>query len=175
MPKNYKPKPRIEVEDLEGEIWTEMSGFPNYIVSNMGRIRNNRRGNLVKYVDDGQGYDVVNLYFNKVKYTKRVARLVYNSFVDCACGLTIDHINKDKKDNRLSNLRCVSQKVNSNNRDIVKIKNKYNLTNEIRGEIAKKLQTGEWTTWTIYKQFGLPMKYTRNVRKRRSWEKYIKQ
>lgn len=174
MPRNYKRKQRVEVPDLEGEVWVEAFEFPNYLVSNMGRVKNYKRGTLVKLLDDGQGYYLVSLYHNGKRHMKRVARLVYTSFNDCGCGLTIDHINKDKKDNRVHNLRCVTQKENSDNRDAIKIKNKYNLTNELRGLIASKLQSGEWTTWTIYKQFGIPMKYSRNVRKRGSWLKHIK-
>jgi hypothetical protein len=173
MSKYYKPKAKPVIPDLEGEIWGEVYDYPNYLVSNMGRVKNIRRGNLVKPCDDGAGYDVVYLFTNKKKYCKRVARLVWNTFNNCNCDLTIDHINQQKKDNRLSNLRCVSSEVQAENRTLPKIKNKYNLTNEIRGIIAKGLLDGTMTTWTIMKQYGLPLKYTRSVRQRGSWNKYI--
>lgn len=174
MARNYKPKPKIEIPDLEGEIWTEVYGFPNYEISNYGRVKNIRRGNLVKPSDDGQGYYFVGLYYEGKRSIKRVARLVYDSFSDTPCNLTIDHINRQKNDDRYSNLRCITNRENIENKEKVIKNNKYNLTNELRGEIAKKILTGEWTTWTVKKKFGIPMKYTRNVKKRGSWNKFIK-
>jgi hypothetical protein len=64
-------------------------------------------------------------------------------------------------------------KENNDNKKRENPKNKYNLTDEIKGEIAHKLQTKEWTTWTVMKKYGIPTKYTRSVRSRGSWNKYI--
>jgi phosphoribosylanthranilate isomerase len=173
MPRNYTPKPKPLIPNLRGERWIEIYGFPNYQISNMGRIKNVRRGNLVKLSDDGSGYLVVGLFYNKKRHMKRVARLVWNSFSQCDCAETIDHINRNKGDNRLKNLRCITMKENNENKKRENPKNKYNLTDEIKGEIAHKLQTKEWTTWTVMKKYGIPTKYTRSVRSRGSWNKYI--
>lgn len=173
MPRKYKPKPKPTIPNLKGERWIEIYDYPNYVISNMGRIKNVRRGNLVKPADDGSGYLVVGLFYNGKRNTKRVARLVWNSFNQCDCAETIDHINRDKSDNRLKNLRCVTMAENRENKINDNVKNKYNLTDDIRGEIAQKLLTGEWTTWTVLKKYGLPTKYSRNVRSRGSWNKYI--
>ena len=45
-----------------------------------------------------------------------VHRLAYETFVgEIPQGLTIDHINTVRDDNRIDNLRCVTQKENNNN------------------------------------------------------------
>ena len=64
------------------------------------------------------------------KYTMFVHRIVY-----CACNNIdykdipekhdIDHINRCKFDNRITNLRCVSKKENCKNRDTTNMKNRY--------------------------------------------------
>lgn len=173
MSRKYIPKPKPIIPDLPGEEWENIYGFPNYLISNMGRIKNIRRGNLVKDHDDGDGYRIVGLFYNGRRSVKRLARLVWNTFNNCDCALTIDHKNRNKDDNRLENLRCVTLKEQFQNKEVVPSKNKYNLTDEIKGEIAKGLRDGTMTTWTVRTKYGLPMKYTRNVKKRGSWNKYI--
>lgn len=45
-----------------------------------------------------------------------VHRLVWETFVgEIPQGLTIDHINTVRDDNRIGNLRCITQKENNNN------------------------------------------------------------
>ena len=176
MSRKYRPKPKPNIPDLEGEEWMEIYGFPNYLISNMGRVKNIRRGNLVKDHDDGDGYRIIGLFYQGRRSVKRLARLVWNTFNNCDCDLTIDHINRDKEDNRLENLRCITLKEqfeNKDNKHDGPKSNKYNLTNEQRAEIAQGLLDGSLTTWKVRGKFGLPMKYTRNVRNRGSWKKYI--
>jgi hypothetical protein len=50
--------------------------------------------------------------------------------------------------------------------------NKYNLTDEIKGEIHDKYTSGEWSSWRVMKLFGVPINYVRTVMKRNSWAKY---
>ena len=66
------------------------------------------------YLSD-MGYAVIRKRIGGKKKTLRLHRLITN----CPDGLVVDHINRDKLDNRKSNLRCVTQAVNMQNRDAV--------------------------------------------------------
>lgn len=64
-----------------------------------------------------RGYLRVCLYRNKnVKEYYSVHRLVYEAiYGEIPDGMQIDHINGNKNDNRIENLRCVTGKENQNN------------------------------------------------------------
>ena len=69
-------------------------------------------------VDNGHGYKVVRFthFDTGVQVMKYVHRLVFEMFVGTISDeLEIDHINGDRGDNRLSNLRAVSHSENQRN------------------------------------------------------------
>jgi hypothetical protein len=114
----------VEIEYLEGEIFFVIDGFPNYEISNKGRIYNNETGVLLKPRKDANGYYKVDLYKNKKK-TITIHRLVAIAFIANPKNLPeVDHINRIKTDNRLENLRWVSSSENRintlNNREYPK-------------------------------------------------------
>lgn len=146
-------------------------GHENYEISEDGTIRRLMTQNLVKTQISDSGYRVVTLWTNKTKKTRRLARLIWQSFNDCECTETIDHINQNKLDDRLENLRCISNKENSKNKTIYK-GNKYSLTDDIKKDIIKKIKSGV-TTYQIWKQYGIPTKYINSVVKRGTWNKYL--
>lgn len=104
------------------EEWRVVIGFPNYEVSNFGNIRSNR--GLLKPGLDTDGYRQVNLYRKDGggfrghgRYTRKVYRLVMESFGVEPNGKTeIDHINRNRQDDRLENLRWVTSQENNCNR-----------------------------------------------------------
>ena len=86
------------------EIWKEIEGHPNYEVSNIGNVRslnylNTGKTNILK-ARITRGYKYVTLN-TKNHY---VHRLVCSAFYGKS-ELQCDHINQDKLDNRLENLR----------------------------------------------------------------------
>ena len=161
---------------MNNEIeWRIIPSFPNYEVSNTGLIRRAKNGEILRQrdIDKNRPYQIVSLFYNKKKYTKKVSRLVWEGFNDCACGLTIDHIDQNKSNNNLSNLRCITNKENHANRTIYRNTNKYNLNNVDRVEIITKYRSGEWTTWYIMNRYNLPSNYIYSVIKRGTWDKLI--
>ena len=155
--------------------WREIPSFPNYEVSNTGLIRRAKNGEVLKQrdIDMNRPYQIVSLFYNKKKYTKKVSRLVWEGFNGCACGMTIDHIDQNKTNNNLSNLRCISVAENHKNRTIYKNTNKYNLTDGIKMEIISNYRVGKWSTWDIMKKYHLPSNYITSVIKRGSWDKLV--
>lgn len=107
------------------EIWKDIEGYDGYYkVSSFGRIWSSGKfadGRIYKAKIlvlrcDKFGYFYVNLYKDGHSKTMKVHRLVANAFIpnpeNKPC---IDHINTNKKDNRVENLRWVTYKENANN------------------------------------------------------------
>lgn len=123
------------------ERWTEVrfikfdgtiESFPNYLVSDMGRIGSTvtNHGNVRETVKilkpqpyDKLGHLHVRLYINKKSLTKKVHRIVLSSFCPESWSKDtneIDHINRDPTDNRLCNLKWVDRVGNIANRSNMK-------------------------------------------------------
>lgn len=100
-------------ENLLNEEWRKIPGF-HYSVSSCGRVRNDKTFLLLK----GSltcGYYKVRLSNNGQTVDKLIHHLVYcifNNIDTIPQGYVIDHINANKTDNNLSNLRLVTLSEN---------------------------------------------------------------
>ena len=107
---------------MEEEIWKSIKSYEGlYEISSLGRVKSlNYRGTgkkkILKNIECSNGYLMVNLTKNGKQKQFKVHRLVAEAFIpnseDKPC---IDHINTIRTDNRVSNLRWVTQKENCNN------------------------------------------------------------
>lgn len=100
------------------EKWQACAGFPDYEVSDTGRVRSYKYGppRILKQSKDSDGYPQVTLCRDCKKITQKVHRLVLRTFVgEPPNGYVTDHINTIVTDNRLENLRWVSAQQNMNN------------------------------------------------------------
>lgn len=156
-------------------IWVEVKDNPNYEVSNMGDIRRTKNGRVLKKYLNERGYEVITLWSLSLKkaVTKKVNRIVWESFSDCDCAQVVDHIDDVKHNNELSNLRCITHSENVKRRGYFEKKNKYNLTPEIKGLIVKNYRDGVWSTTDIMKIYGIPTNYICTTLKRGSWNKFV--
>lgn len=99
------------------EEFRQIEGFENYSVSNLGNVRNDKTGRILKPGLNTQGYFQVDLCKDSKKKTYRINRLVGLAFIDNPDNLKeIDHINQIKTDNRIENLRWCSRSNNQRNR-----------------------------------------------------------
>jgi hypothetical protein len=154
------------------EEWRPILNHENYEVSNEGNIRRKSTGKAVKQSLDDREYYSIMLWTNKKQYRKRVHRLIWNSFNDCECEETVDHIDRDKHNNNLNNLRCISNRENSINRPTISNKtNKYNLDDKLKKSLVIRYKAGEISSYQIYKQYGLPSNYFFEQLKRGNWDK----
>ena len=97
------------------EEWKVIQDFPDYEVSTLGHIKSSNC--LLKPYESKRGYLVVSLYKNKKQYRKTIHRLVAQAFIDNLLNEEcVDHINRNRLDNRIENLRWVNKKQNGINR-----------------------------------------------------------
>lgn len=88
------------------EIWSPVSGFPDYAVSNYGEVLNVKRNTLLNPRKDSYGALRVRLYRGATGHDKYVHHLVAEAFISgYKPGVYIRHYDKDKSNNYVMNLR----------------------------------------------------------------------
>jgi hypothetical protein len=99
------------------EIFRVIADYENYKVSNIGNVLNIKSGKLLKKLTRGNGYFYIGLYKNgKVKHFS-IHRLVAIAFLDYPENkLLVDHIDNDKMNNNIINLRFATKSENGMNR-----------------------------------------------------------
>ena len=135
-------------EEIEGEIWKEIPGFKNVKVSNKGRIKNNR--GRVSYGNEKYGYMIFGgkqvsiLIMKTFKYEeyKNKAEQIQKEYPDKSLeeimnsngkkwSIEVDHIDNNRTNNTLENLRWVTKIENASNQRHAKEIEKYNLNGEL--------------------------------------------
>lgn len=99
------------------EIWKDIEGYPDYMVSNMGRIKSLKFGKekILKNRKNCRGYLQVTLLKNGIEKSYKVHRLVAETFLDNPNNLSeVNHIDEDKTNNCVSNLEFCTAEYNSN-------------------------------------------------------------
>ena len=119
-----------DLQDLEGEVWKDVVGYEGlYMVSSYGRVKSLGRERktweggiyilkrkILKQSLNRKGYSQVCLRSNSKNGTCTVHRLVAEAFIPNPHNKPqIDHINTNKTDNRVENLRWCTAHENSMN------------------------------------------------------------
>ena len=119
------------IVSTEQEIWKIHPEFTAYEVSNFGEVRNASTQKVLSHREDKDGYDSVHLRIGiNTEHGKYmlIHRMVADAFMEPIEGKPyVDHIDRDRKNNKLDNLRFVDAKENAANRKKIS----YMLTNKV--------------------------------------------
>lgn len=91
----------------EGEQWIQIPDFPNYLVSNAGRVYSGNDNTILKGEWSEKGYHYVRLYSDKCRNGKKIKVSHLVAMVFCkgyATNKHIHHINRNRGDDRAVNL-----------------------------------------------------------------------
>lgn len=90
---------------FDDEYWETIDGFPNYVISNHGRIWNAKSQSPLYPTVRNRGYTQVSLGHNGVWKSFYVHQLVYKTFAnDWRPRIQIAHKDRDKRNNHIDNL-----------------------------------------------------------------------
>jgi hypothetical protein len=135
------------------EEWRIVNDYPNYSVSNLGNMKNNLTNRMMKPTVKG-GYYHISLRNDIKRKNLKVHRLVAFAFIENHENKSdVNHIDKNKLNNNISNLnwmtrkennihRCQGIKISSNkNKQVLRIDNN---TNEVLEKYNSIEQAGIW-------------------------------
>lgn len=103
------------VEEFRTIVWA-----PDYSISNLGRVRSDRYGRILKNTLSTDGYHRVTLIVDKERRQVYVHRLVLEAFVPNTEGKPYcDHIDRIKTNNVVTNLRWCHSSENACNKSLL--------------------------------------------------------
>ena len=97
----------------------EVQGYPNYLIYEDGKIFSKYKNNFIKPHINSEGYYHKNLYKNNNRKNHSIHRLIAIHYIpNPENKREVDHINRDRSDNRIENLRWVTHSENMQNKGI---------------------------------------------------------
>lgn len=138
-------------------MWKTIEDKPNYEVNKLGQVRNKKTGRILKQSIRKDGYRQVML--GRKTIPLYIHRLVAIAFIPNKHNLSqVDHINGDKSDNTIENLRWVTASENSMGwgfgERVKNICKPIIATNSITGEVLEfksRKETSEYFKCSITK------------------------
>lgn len=108
-----KEKNKIEELYLPNEIWKEIKDFPQYQISNKGRVKSLKNKEKILKPSTVNSYLQITLCNQGKTSNFLIHRLVYQTFYDIdITEKIIDHIDNNPMNNSLENLQIVSKQEN---------------------------------------------------------------
>jgi hypothetical protein len=130
----------LKLTDLNFEMWNDIKGYEGlYKISNLGNVMNIKTSRILKSWINPEGYKCVDLYHNGKKKTMYIHRLIAIHYIsNDENKQCVDHIDNNRLNNKLTNLRWCTNQQNDMNRSISK-----NNTSGSKGVSFHK-QTNKW-------------------------------
>ena len=103
------------------EIWKKIKLYPNYQISSFGKVKNLTTSENMKLRKRDDGYIDVGLTKKGEQKNELLHRLVAKAFCKKQPGeIEVDHIDKNRANNKSTNLRWVSGSDNQRNKGLPK-------------------------------------------------------
>lgn len=120
------PYQNLSLEDMPGEIWKDIPQFEGlYMVSSLGRIKSvgtpglkgwKGQTRILRHRYNRKGYHLTALYKDGLRFNPAIARLVALVFIPNPDNKPqVDHIDNNKHNNSVDNLRWVTSSENMKN------------------------------------------------------------
>jgi len=119
------------------EVWKEILNFDDYMISNKGVIKSFKRkkDRIMKYIISDGYYAISLVSNNETKILKKVHKILAELFIENPNNFKcVDHIDTDRLNNDLSNLRWCTHVQNSYNRNKINTK----CTSKYKGVCQRK-------------------------------------
>jgi hypothetical protein len=121
------------------EEYKIIKDFSNYSVSNLGNVKNNSTGRILRPRLDRDSYKMCGLNTNGIKKICPIHRLVAQAFIlNPSSKKQVDHIDNNRLNNNVDNLRWVTIQENQFNRQL-----SVNNTSGVKGVCYNK-QSNKW-------------------------------
>lgn len=102
-----------------------IKGYEDYLISDRGQVYSLKRKKYLKLRKNSNGYYCIDLCKNGKRKTVVVHRLVAQAFIENPDNKpTVDHISRDRLDNRVENLRWATYQEQLENRNLSEYKSK---------------------------------------------------
>lgn len=143
------------------ERWNKIEKYPEYDISDIGLVRD-QNGNLRNLKVNDKGYIICCMKNGKRYKSIQIHRLVAIAFVPNPENKPqVDHINRDKTDNRAVNLRWVTQSENMKNMNYYKRIRKLKAGDVVK--IKDLLRVGDKSQAEIGRISGVSYKHINNI------------
>lgn len=153
-------------------FWKE-SIVPGYLISSDGLVWSKKTNRIIKSAKNKPGYQYVNLRVNGKTKPYAIHRLVAEAFLGSIHeNMVVDHINSDKNDNSLENLRIISRKSNiAFSRKKIRLdgKNGYKIDDNMAGEIKWLLSNTNMSQRDIAAIYGITQSPISAIKNGHSW------
>jgi hypothetical protein len=162
------------------EIWVEIQGWPEYEVSNFGRIKRiaknfgTRNGKILLPTKMKNGYLKVALCRNAKRVEYLVHRLVAINFIGNADKLDVCHIDGSRDNNIVSNLRIDTRKGNMNDARIhgTLCRGTKAGANKYSEELILKIKEDFKNNVSVpdcHKKYNIPVQTLYGIRNKTTW------
>lgn len=159
---------------FKDEIWKEVVDYPQYLISNLGRVFSKRSNKLLKL--GKQDYLLFVVCVNNNRRTLNVHREVAKAFIGPhPSGMEVAHLDGNSYNNNINNLKYVSAKENQSHRkihgtDSAKTKNGRSILTESQvSDIRSKYKPFRYGAPQLAKEFGIGESQIYRIIKGEQW------